>query len=58
MNEILNVVVDKYTGEELEREWYPPNHFKKGSDYGWNHTVDSIRVEDEETVRVFVREDD
>lgn len=59
MSELLHVVVDNETGQELEREWYGPSAFKCGTEWAFgnrNYEISHRRRESDDTVRVFVQE--
>jgi hypothetical protein len=57
--ELLYVVINNETGEELEREWYGVTAFKCGSELTRNGRTFEVshRVrESDDTVRVFLQE--
>jgi len=57
LTEILFIVVDEFTGQEIEREWRSPNHFSIGDKFMDSFHMGIVReisIEDKETRRVFV----
>lgn len=59
-SELLFVIVDQFTGVEIEREWYPADQFSPGDTFENDDvigTISEIIVENEETRRVYLVEE-